>query len=56
MAWIDEEGNLTKGRYLGEALEEVAIEDPEYLKWMLSEVPLEPEERSAIAASIEAIE
>jgi hypothetical protein len=55
MAWIDEDENLTQGRYHGESVEEVAVEDPDYLRWMLEEAALTTEERAIVAKHLDEV-
>lgn len=51
--WVDEDGNLTNGRYHGETLEDVAGEDPSYLEWMLDEANLDSDERKQVESALE---
>jgi hypothetical protein len=47
--WLDAEGTFRKGRFDGEALEEVVVEDPGYLEWLLEhDFDLDADDRAAI--------
>lgn len=44
-SWIDDDGNFTMGKYKGEPVDEVADENPGYIRWILAEVDeLAPDE------------
>jgi len=46
--YVDENENLTKGTYKGEAVSDVADEDSEYLQWLLEEGDIDAEDRDLI--------
>ena len=48
MKYVNEEGNLTKGVWKGEAVADVADEDQEYLEWLLEEGDIDAEDREFI--------
>lgn len=50
--WIDSAGRLTRGKYFRRDLEDVAAEDPGYLRWVLQNVEdLENDDRAVIEAA-----
>lgn len=50
--WVDETGHFLKGRYKEDDLEEVALEDLEYLQNALKDFDLDADEREAIEAAL----
>jgi hypothetical protein len=36
--WLDDAGRLALGKYRGQSVEDVARDDPSYLRWVVAEV------------------
>lgn len=51
--WIDSQGRFAFGKHKGELIEDVASDDPSYLRWVVSEVEdISDEDRSLLAVHL----
>jgi len=51
--WLDEYGNFRFGKYKDESIDVIAIDDPNYLYWILETVDdIMDEDREVIEASL----
>lgn len=52
--WLDGDGNFLFGKCKGESVEDIAREDPSYLRWILENVEdIDHEDRDVIEATLQ---
>jgi hypothetical protein len=52
--WIDADGAFTKGKHRGRLVEDIAAEEPSYLRWILDAVEgLDEEDRALLTGYVD---
>lgn len=51
--WLDQNGNFRFGKYKDDSIDDIAIDDPNYLRWILETVEdIVEEDRAIIRSSL----